>query len=337
MQSNVSVFTDLHIGSYSLSSRVLLAPMAGVTDRPFRDLCRLHGAGLAASEMLSSNPLLFDTKKTRLRSDIRGEPTPRAVQIAGSEPHQMAVAARSNVARGAQLIDINLGCPAKKVCNKLAGSALLKDERLVARIFAAVVTAVSVPVTVKMRTGWDPEHRNGTRIARLAERAGIAALAVHGRTRACAYRNTAEYETVKKIKEIVSIPVFANGDITTPQQAQEILVATGADAVMVGRAAIGNPWIFRELNHYLDTGAEHAPPSVDEIADTVLQHLAALHAFYGERQGVRIARKHLHAYLQRLPNGKTFWKTINKIDSAQTQLQLTAAYFDRITIGKIAA
>ncbi len=311
--------------------------MAGITDRPFRELCRRYGAGLTASEMLSANPLLTDTLKTRLRSEIHGEPSPRVVQIAGADPHMIADAARNNVERGAQIIDINLGCPAKKVCNKLAGSALLKDELLVGRILDAVVAAVAVPVTVKMRSGWDPAHRNATRIARLAEQAGAAALVVHGRTRACGYSLAAEYETVASIKEIVSVPVIANGDITTPDKARLVLTATGVDAVMIGRAALGNPWIFREIVHYLATGHKSAPPTLDEIAVTVIEHLKALYDFYGERQGVRIARKHLNAYLQQLPDGRVFWKTINKIDTAQTQLTLTAAYFDRITIGKIAA
>ncbi len=311
----------MKIGPYSLASPLLLAPMAGITDRPFRQLCRSLGAGLAVSEMTAANPLLWHTRKGRMRRRHAGESLPIAVQIAGGDPGMMASAARQNVADGAQIIDINMGCPAKKVCNIMAGSALLRDEALVARILTAVVAAVAVPVTLKIRTGWDPMHRNGVRIARLAEDCGIQALAVHGRTRACAYRGQAEYETIREIKQAVSIPVIANGDIDGPEKAREVLRRTGADALMIGRAAQGNPWIFREIGHFLRTGEQLAAPGADEIVGTMLWHVRQLHDFHGPRHGVRIARKHIGWYLARLGNGEAFWRRINRVDAADEQLQ----------------
>ena len=285
------------IGRHQLPNRVILAPMAGVTDRPFRTLCRRLGAGLVVGEMVTSDASLWHTRKSRLRMDHRGEPGPRSVQIAGGDAAMLAEAARLNAAMGAEIIDINMGCPAKKVCNKAAGSALLRDEALVAEILTAVVTAVDVPVTLKIRTGWCEQSNNGVRIAHLAEQAGIQALAVHGRHRQQRYAGEAEYDTIAAIKAAVSIPVFANGDIDSAAKAARVLDYTGADAVMVGRAAQGNPWIFREIDHYLRHGEQRSPPGDDERADVLREHLAALHDFYGRHQGVRIARKHLGWYL----------------------------------------
>jgi len=274
--------------------------MAGVTDRPFRILCRQLGAGLAASEMLTSDTRLWSTPKSRLRMSHEGEPEPRVVQLAGSDSQALAQAARMNVDLGAQIIDLNMGCPAKKVCGKLCGSALLQDESLVAEILAAVVNAVSVPVTLKIRTGWDRNNRNGVRIAQIAEASGIRALAVHGRTRADFYEGDAEYETIRNIKSAVRIPIFANGDIKTPQKAREVLDFTGADGVMLGRASHGAPWIFRSVNTYLQAGITAPPLSRAEVRDIILGHLSSLYAFYGEDLGVRIARKHLGWYCEQL-------------------------------------
>ncbi|APX92803.1 tRNA dihydrouridine synthase DusB [Halomonas sp. 1513] len=287
------------IGRHRLPNRVILAPMAGVTDRPFRQLCRRLGAGLVVGEMVTSDPSLWHTRKSRLRMDHRGEPGPRAVQIAGGDAAMLAEAARLNAEQGAEIIDINMGCPAKKVCNKAAGSALLRDERLVAEILDAVVAAVDVPVTLKIRTGWCAESNNGLRIARLAEDAGIQALAVHGRTREQRYTGHAEYDTIAAIKAAISIPVFANGDIDSPEKAARVLDYTGADAVMVGRGAQGNPWLFAEIDHYLRHGQRLAAPSAAQRREVMQDHLATLHAFYGEHMGVRIARKHLGWYLAR--------------------------------------
>ncbi len=270
--------------------------MAGVTDRPFRLLCRTLGADLAASEMVTSDTRLWHTAKSRLRMDHRGEPDPRIVQIAGGEPEMMVEAARRNRDLGAQIIDINMGCPAKKVCNRAAGSALLKDEPLVASILAAVVAAVDIPVTLKMRTGWDRDHRNGPRIARIAEDVGIAALAIHGRTRADHYQGEAEYATIRTIKESVRIPVFANGDIRSGEKAAAVLAATGADGLMIGRGAQGRPWIFREIRAFLDGAGPVGPPDAEEVRDIMLGHLDQLYAFYGEHAGLRVARKHLGWY-----------------------------------------
>jgi tRNA-dihydrouridine synthase B len=290
----------LRIGRYVLPARVVLAPMAGVTDRPFRILCRNFGAGLAASEMLSSDTRLWSTAKSRQRMDHEGEPEPRVVQLAGADPHALATAARANVALGAQIIDLNMGCPAKKVCGKLCGSALLVDEPLVARILERVVGAVDVPVTLKIRTGWDREHRNGVNIACLAERCGVAALAVHGRTRADFYEGAAEYATIRDIKSRVRIPVFANGDIASPEKAREVLDFTGADGVMIGRASHGAPWIFRAVNDRLHSGIATQALLRAEVRDIILGHLDSLYRFYGEASGVRIARKHLGWYCERL-------------------------------------
>ncbi|WP_180978314.1 tRNA dihydrouridine synthase DusB [Halomonas urumqiensis] len=287
----------LRIGRHVLPNRVILAPMAGVTDRPFRQLCRELGAGLVVGEMVTADPSLWHTRKSRLRMDHRGEPSPRSVQIAGGDAAMLAEAARLNEAQGAEIIDINMGCPAKKVCNKAAGSALLRDEALVAEILTAVVAAVDVPVTLKIRTGWCADSNNGLRVARLAESAGVQALAVHGRHRQQRYTGQAEYDTIATIKAGVSIPVFANGDIDSAEKAAHVLDYTGADAVMVGRGAQGNPWIFREIDHYLRHGERLASPTSEERARVLRNHLAALHDFYGERMGVRIARKHLGWYL----------------------------------------
>jgi tRNA-dihydrouridine synthase B len=290
----------VRIGPYALPSNVVLAPMAGVTDRPFRVLCRKFGAGLAASEMITADTRLWNTSKSRNRMNHEGEPEPRVVQLAGADPQALAEAARANVALGAQIIDLNMGCPAKKVCGKLCGSALLTDESLVARILQAVVRAVEVPVTLKIRTGWDRARKNGVNIACLAEDSGIAALAVHGRTRADFYAGDAEYATIRAIKERVRIPVFANGDIATPEKAREVLDFTGADGVMIGRASHGAPWIFRAVNARLREGIAPPPLLRAEVRDIILAHLDSLYAFYGEETGVRIARKHLGWYCEQL-------------------------------------
>ncbi|MFB8829906.1 tRNA dihydrouridine synthase DusB [Azotobacter sp. CWF10] len=317
----------VRIGPYTLPNRLILAPMAGVTDRPFRALCRQLGAGMTVSEMLTSDVRLWNSRKSRLRLPHGDEPEPRSVQIAGGDPQMLAEAARRNVELGAQIIDINMGCPAKKVCNKAAGSALMKDEALVAEILQAVVAAVEVPVTLKIRTGWDQANRNGVSVARLAEQAGIAALAVHGRTRADQYRGEAEYETIAAIKRAVSIPVFANGDIDSPEKAHRVLEATGADGLLIGRAAQGRPWIFREIEHYLRTG-EHLPAvTAAEVEPILLEHLAALHRFYGEEQGVRIARKHVGWYLATLPGAQEFRARFNRLDTTDAQSAHVRRFF----------
>jgi tRNA-dihydrouridine synthase B len=315
------------IGPYTLPNRLILAPMAGVTDRPFRQLCRRLGAGLVVSEMVTSDVRLWNSRKSSLRLMHAGDPEPRSVQIAGGDPQMMADAARKNVELGAQIIDINMGCPAKKVCNKAAGSALLRDEPLVREILDAVVGAVDVPVTLKIRTGWDRQNRNGITVAKIAEDAGIAALSVHGRTRADLYTGEAEYETVAAIKQAVSIPVFANGDIDSPQKAKAVLDATGADALLIGRAAQGRPWIFREIEHYLRTGETLPAPSLLEVERILLEHLAALHAFYGELMGVRIARKHVGWYLATLPGAREFRAQFNRLDSTDAQCAHVRAFF----------
>ena len=322
--------TALHIGPYAITPRVLLAPMAGVTDKPFRVLCKRLGAGLCASEMTTSDPRFWNTSKSRHRMDHLGEPAPISVQIAGTVPQVMAQAARHNVDHGAQIIDINMGCPAKKVCNAWAGSALMRDETLVAQILAAVVRAVDVPVTLKIRTGWGPGQRNAPAIARIAQDCGIAALAVHGRTRDQQYTGVAEYDTIAAIKSELSIPVIANGDIDSPQKAAWVLAYTGCDAVMVGRAAQGRPWIFREIAQYLDDGTVPAPPSLAEVRDILLGHLEHLHDFYGELAGVRIARKHLGWYAKDRAENAAFRAVVNRADDAQAQLQLTRDYFDAL-------
>ncbi len=323
----------MRIGPYKIEPPLILAPMAGVTDKPFRQLCKRLGAGLAVSEMTISDPRFWSTDKSLRRMDHEGEPAPVSVQIAGTEPAQLAEAARYNVDHGAQIIDINMGCPAKKVCNAWAGSALMRDEALVARIVAAVVQAVDVPVTLKIRTGWDAEHRNAPTIARIAQDAGIAALAVHGRTRDQQYTGVAEYDTIAAIKAALDIPVFANGDIDSPRKAAQVLRDTGADAVLVGRAAQGRPWIFREIAHYLATGEELPPPTIGEVRDILLGHLQALHDFYGEPQGVRIARKHLGWYAKDRPENAAFRAVVNRAERAEEQLRLTRDYFDALEAG----
>ena len=302
--------------------------MAGVTDRPFRGLCRRLGAGMAASEMVSSNSLLWGSEKTRRRADHAGEEEPRAVQIVGSDPALMAQAARYNTERGAQIIDINMGCPAKKICNVYAGSALMQNEKLVAEILQAVVKSVDVPVTLKIRTGWDSANRNGPTIARIAETCGIQALAVHGRTRADAFQGEAEYDTIAAIKAAVKIPVIANGDITTPEKAAFVLQRTGVDGLMIGRAAQGNPWIFREISHFLATGEKLAPPPVTEVRDTLLAHLDTLYAFYGEYSGVRMARKHISWYSKGLRDGAAFRHRVNQVESCEAQVTMVREFFD---------
>jgi tRNA-dihydrouridine synthase B len=302
--------------------------MAGVTDRPFRTLCRRLGAGMAASEMVSSNSLLWGSKKTLRRADHAGEDEPRAVQIVGSDPAMMAQAARYNVDNGAQIIDINMGCPAKKICNVYAGSALMQNEKLVAEILDAVVKSVDVPVTLKIRTGWDRANRNGPAVARIAEDSGIQALAVHGRTRADAFQGEAEYDTIAAIKAAVKIPVIANGDIGTPEKAAHVLRATSADGLMIGRAAQGNPWIFREIAHYLSTGEKLAPPPVTEVRDTLLDHLETLYAFYGEHSGVRMARKHISWYSKGLRDGAAFRHRVNQVETCEAQLAMVREFFD---------
>jgi len=323
----------MQIGPYRIEPRVVLAPMAGVTDKPFRLLCKRLGAGLAVSEMTTADPRLWHTRKSLHRLDHAGEPEPVSVQIAGADPQVLAEAARGNAANGAQIIDINMGCPAKKVCNVWAGSALLQDEALVARICRAVVAAVEVPVTLKIRTGWNRENRNALAIARIAEDAGIAALAVHGRTRADKYEGEAEYATIAAVKASVRIPIFANGDINTPQQARHVLDATGADALMIGRGAQGRPWIFREIAHYLATGETLPEPTPAEVAAILLGHLEHLYAFYGELAGVRIARKHLGWYAKDRPENAAFRQVVNRAESAVEQLRLTADYFDALAAG----
>ena len=317
----------MFIGSHILKNNLVLAPMAGVTDQPFRLLCRELGAGLVVSEMVTSNPALFKTRKTQLRLNHDGEPEPRAVQIAGADPKQMAQAAIFNVEHGAQIIDINMGCPAKKVCNVMAGSALLRDELLVEQILTAVVTAVDVPVTLKIRTGWDQNNRNAVKIARIAEESGIQALTVHGRTRACAFTGTAEHETAGEIKTKVNIPIIANGDITSPEKAAAILNTYNVDGIMIGRAAQGNPWIFREISHFLQTGEKLESPDNDEIGKTLLKHVSNLHQFYGEFQGVRIARKHIGWYCKQQENANAFRAIVNKIEDASEQLAVIKHFF----------
>jgi tRNA-dihydrouridine synthase B len=316
------------IGPISLRNNLVVAPMAGVTDRPFRQLCKRMGAGMAVSEMVASNSLLWGSEKTIRRGNHEGEVEPKVIQIAGSDPAMMAEAARYNVDKGAQIIDINMGCPAKKICNVAAGSALLRDEPLVARIVEAVVKAVEVPVTLKFRTGWSMESRNALTIARIAEEGGIAAIALHGRTRACMYTGEAEYDTIKAVKAAVGIPVMANGDIDSPQKAKRVLDYTGADAVMIGRAAQGRPWIFREIDHYLQTGEVLPAPEVAEIRDVLLGHLDDLYAFYGVERGSRVARKHIAWYTKGLRSSALFRARMNQLQSAGEQLEAVRLFFD---------
>ena len=320
----------MQLGAHVLRNGLFVAPMAGVTDRPFRTLCRRFGAALAISEMVSARPELRATRKSRLRREHRGETGPISVQIAGADPAQMAEAARLNVAEGAQIIDINMGCPAKKVCNVAAGSALLSDEPLVARILEAVVAAVDVPVTLKIRTGPAPERRNAVRIARIAEAAGIRLLAVHGRTRACGFRGQAEFVTIAEVKAAVRIPVIANGDIATPEEAERVLAFTRADGIMIGRAAHGRPWFFRELLAYLGERKAMPAPAPTEMRGIVLEHLQALYELYGEELGVRIARKHIGWYVRALPGGEAFRRDANAITCPVAQLAAVGTFFDHL-------
>ncbi|HWJ01205.1 MAG TPA: tRNA dihydrouridine synthase DusB [Burkholderiales bacterium] len=320
----------MRIGAHVLRSGLFVAPMAGITDRPFRRLARRYGAAVAVSEMVSSRPELRESRKTRLRVDHSGEPGPIAVQIAGADPQMLADAARHNVALGAQIIDINMGCPAKKVCNVLAGSALLEDEALVARILEAVVKAVEVPVTLKIRTGPSPERRNALSVARIAEEAGVQMLAIHGRTRACAFRGHAEHETIAEVKSRLRIPVIANGDVDTPEEAKRVLEATGADGIMIGRAAQGRPWLFREISQFLATGEPAAPAAPAEIRAVLLEHLEALYQLYGEEQGTRVARKHIGWTVRALPGGDEFRCAAVRIESAAAQHSAVNDYFSRL-------
>ena len=323
----------MQIGPYRIDPPLVLAPMAGVTDKPFRMLCKRLGAGLCVSEMTTSDPRFWKTSKSVHRMDHAGEPAPISVQIAGTVPEVMAEAARWNVDHGAQIIDINMGCPAKKVCNAWAGSALMREPALVARILEAVVGAVDVPVTLKIRTGWDAANRNALQIARIAQESGIAALAVHGRTRDQQYTGFAEYDTIAAVKAELRIPVCANGDVDTPEKAREVLARTGCDALLVGRAAQGRPWIFREIAHFLATGRHLPEPSLPEVRDLLLGHLEHLHAFYGEPSGVRIARKHLGWYAKDRSENAAFRDVVNRAESAAEQLRLTRDYFDALVAG----
>ena len=325
----------MKIGPHQLANQLFVAPMAGVTDRPFRQLCKKLGAGYAVSEMIASNALLWNSEKTQRRANHQGEFKPIAVQIAGADPAMMAAAAKLNVDHGAQIIDINMGCPAKKVCNVAAGSALLKDEPLVQQIIEAVVQAVgvgpdAVPVTLKIRTGWDREHKNALAVAKLAEQSGISMLTIHGRTRADLYHGAAEYETIQAVKSSIKIPVVANGDITTPEKAAQVLKLTGADAIMIGRAAQGRPWIFREIAHYLATGETLPTPEIAEIQDIMNEHLLDHYAFYGEYTGLRTARKHIGWYCKGLRNSHHFRQKMNTADDCKTQLQMVNDFFDEM-------
>jgi len=326
----LNIGTILQIGPYQLRNNLVVAPMAGVTDRPFRMLCKKLGAGLAVSEMVTSNSLLYGSEKTLRRANHEGEVEPISVQIAGADPKMMAEAAIHNVKHGAQIIDINMGCPAKKICNVMAGSALLRDEPLVSQILKAVVKTVDVPVTLKIRTGWDKQNRNAIAVAKMAQDIGVQALAMHGRTRACMYTGDAEYDTIAAVREVLEIPLIANGDITTPEKAKYVLDYTGADAVMIGRAAQGRPWIFREIEHYLQTG-EHMPaPEVEEIRSVMLEHLHDLYEFYGELTGMRVARKHISWYTKGLKDSAQFRHQMNQLQSIPEQLAAIEAFFDHL-------
>jgi len=316
-----------NIGPYQIQRKTVLAPMAGVTDLPFRQLCREMGAGLVVSEMVAADPSTWSSRKSKLRIQFADEPAPRSVQIAGYDPQMMAEAARFNVQQGAEIIDINMGCPAKKVLKKAAGSALLQHPDLVRDILHAVVDSVDVPVTLKIRTGWDRQNRNAVTIGKIAEDAGIAALAIHGRTRACRFVKEVEYDSIANAVSALSIPVIANGDITSPEKALAVLQHTGAAAVMIGRAAQGNPWIFQQINHFLDTGEQAAKPSIEEAERVMCRHLLALHEFYGEIAGVRIARKHIGWYVNNLTGGKAFTQQFNKIENHLEQQHLLQQFF----------
>ncbi len=317
----------MRIGPYQLKNNLIVAPMAGVTDRPFRMLCKRMGAGMAVSEMVASNSLLYGSEKTRRRANHEGEVDPISVQIVGADPVMLAQAARYNVDHGAQIIDINMGCPAKKIRNVMAGSALLQNEPLVARLLEAVVGAVDVPVTLKIRTGWDKQNRNAIRIARIAEDSGIQALAIHGRTRACAYTGDAEYDTIAAVKASVNIPIIANGDITTPVKAKHVLQYSGADAVMIGRAAQGRPWLFREIEHFLNTGEHLPPPEVGEIHRVLVDHVLDLYDFYGEYNGLRVARKHISWYTKGLAGSAHFRHHMNQLESPAEQQAAVDEFF----------
>ncbi|TPG21273.1 tRNA dihydrouridine synthase DusB [Variovorax guangxiensis] len=326
----------MHIGPIALENRLFVAPMAGVTDRPFRMLCRQLGAGYAVSEMVTSRKDLWGSLKTSRRADHAGEPGPIAVQIAGTDAAMMAEATHYNIDRGAQIIDINMGCPAKKVCNKWAGSALMRDEPLALEIVCAVVDAAAphgVPVTLKMRTGWSADQRNAVKLARDFESAGVQMLTVHGRTREQGYKGAAEYDTIAAVKAAVRVPVVANGDVTSPEKARDVLAATGADAVMVGRAAQGRPWIFREIAHFLATGTHLAPPLVAEVRKLLLDHLQEHYGLYGEYSGVRTARKHIGWYVRTLPGGEAFRARMNAIEDCEQQLRAVSDYFEGLAEG----
>lgn len=327
----------MQIGPHEITGQVIVAPMAGVTDRPFRKMCKRLGADLAVSEMISANSQLHGAEATLRRADHAGETSPISIQIAGADPKMLARAARFNVDLGAQIIDINMGCPAKKVCKRLAGSALLRDEVLVGQILDAVVAAVDVPVTLKIRTGWSPEFRNGVRIAQIAQSAGVQALAVHGRTRECKFQGEAEYGTIAAIKKAVSIPVFANGDIDTPEKAREVLAFTGADAVMIGRAAQGRPWIFGDIAHFLRTGEKRAAPGYQQRRNILQRHVAELHEFYDEYVGVRVARKHIGWAAKEIVGAAGFRARIYKVEDCKSQLQMIGEFFDSLSEGEATA
>ncbi|MDA1338599.1 MAG: tRNA dihydrouridine synthase DusB [Methylophilales bacterium] len=320
----------MKVSTYILKNNLVLAPMAGVTDRPFRMLCKSFGAGMAISEMVTSNSLLYGSEKTLRRANHVGEVDPISVQIAGADPIMMAEAAKYNMDKGAQIIDINMGCPAKKICNVMAGSALLKHEKLVEKILSAVVNSVNIPVTLKIRTGWDKENRNALTISKIAEDSGIQALAIHGRTRACLYMGDAEYNTIASVKQHIKIPVIANGDITTPEKAKFVLDFTKADAVMIGRAAQGRPWIFRETEHFLRTGEHLLPPTIDEIQNTTISHVNELYNFYGEQTGLRVARKHISWYTKGLRGSAQFRFNMNQIENCDNQLHAINNYFNEL-------
>lgn len=327
----------MRIGSYTLDNNLLLAPMAGVTDKPFRQLCKRYGAGLAVSEMVASDPALLHSKKSQLRLDHYEEESPRAVQIVGADPQAMANAARYNADLGAQIIDINMGCPAKKVCNVFSGSALMQDESLVTKILQSVVDAVEIPVTLKIRTGWNKENKNAVTIAQIAEESGIQMLTVHGRTRACGFKGEAEYKTIKRVKDHVSIPVIVNGDITTAEKAVEVLHTSAADGIMLGRAALGNPWIFEQIDYFLKTERHLSRPAIEEIQQVMLQHLNGLYELYGEYTGVRVARKHVGWYSQHLQTGEVLRSRVNKTETVKGQLLVIEDYFNSINDGEALA
>jgi len=318
----------MKIGSLTLKNNLILAPMAGVTDRPFRILCKKFGAGMAISEMVTSNSLLYGSEKTLLRANHDGEVAPISVQIAGADPKMMAEAAQYNMDRGAQIIDINMGCPAKKICNVMAGSALLKEEKLVEKILKSVVKSFNIPVTLKIRTGWDRNNKNAVTIGKIAEDSGIQALSMHGRTRACLYKGDAEYDTIAKVKNNIKIPVIANGDITTPEKAKFVLDYTNADAVMIGRAAQGRPWIFREIEYFLENGYHLMRPTIDEIEKTTLEHVNDLYDFYGENKGLRISRKHISWYTKGFKNSAQFRFRMNQIENNSEQIDSINLFFD---------